>query len=91
MYFIMAKKTKTIEERKREVDTIMVKIMELGLSHETPSISKLIIISEDFVYNGISASGVLSLPEYHRTIKYKFSMQSHIQSTVELEHFKIIK
>ena len=62
---------RTQEERKAEVDKIMAKLQELGISKvmlgDFPTITK------DFIEMGISASGIICIPEIQRELVYLLS------------------
>ena len=78
------KKTKTLEKRQKEVQTIMEKFLDLGFPLDHLGTQLFIKITKDFVNHGIGASGTINFKEFGRIMEYIFSMQPHIESRVAL-------
>lgn len=78
--------TKSMEDRLSEIKTIYSKLIELGLSDKNCSnLKEFKIICNDFVKNGVSASGKIKLNEVSRVLIYVLSLQPHITSNVVLK------
>ena len=62
---------RTLEERRIEVDKIFEKISELGIP--TVMLGDFPKIANDFVDFGISASGIINIPDINRELVYLLS------------------
>jgi hypothetical protein len=81
----MVSEKKNLTDRVREMTSIYTKLADLGLSTETcPSLEEFKRIANTFVKDGVGQSGVIKIPEIQRELQYKFSMQSHIDSSIIL-------
>lgn len=73
---------RTLEERRAEVDKIYEKLTELGIPEvmlgEFPKIAK------DFIDFGISASGIIKIPEIQRELVYLLSNNKRHQCAAML-------
>ena len=83
---ILMKKSKSLEKRQEEVQTIMQKFLDLGFPLDHPGTQLFIKVTNDFVNHGYSVSGTINFKEFGRIMEYIFSMQPHIESRVALRN-----
>jgi len=62
---------RTREERQKEIDSIMIKLQELGITNEM--LGDFPRITQDFLELGTSASGVITIPDIKRELIYLLS------------------
>jgi len=78
-------KEKSQTERLKECIELRKQINHLGIDI-LPEIEALFPIMNDFIRNGISASGKIPIPSIQRTAYYIFSNTTHIVSSITLKN-----
>lgn len=78
-------KEKSQSERLKECIELRKQINHLGIDI-LPEIEALFPIMNNFVRNGISASGKIPIPSIQRTAHYMFSNNAHIVSSITLKN-----
>ena len=76
---------KNITERCNECVTIRRKMRELSLD-TLPECKQVTDAMNTYVKDGVGTSGSVWVPCIHKHIVYKFSVQSHVESSVSLQH-----
>lgn len=80
--------TKSQEDRLKEVIDLYAKLKDLGLSDDVcPALKKFREVANTFVREGYSSEGKIKLEEIERSLCYRMSMQSHIDSYVVLKKY----
>lgn len=81
-------KEKSIEERMDEMRRLYKQLSDLGLSKEHNGIRDFMQIANDFVKDGQSASGKISLDGLKRDLIYTLSLRKQIPSSITLKFNK---
>jgi len=75
---------RTREEREKELEPVLNKILELGLSIEFESVAKFYEIVENFIETGNPYSGIIKVPEVKREFQCLLSNNKKHQITIIL-------
>lgn len=76
---------KTQEKRQEEIDNILLKLNELGISDNYDGINKFKEMCYDYIKTGQSYSGYIKIKDINYKLNYLFSNQNNIQNYISIK------